>query len=326
MKISVVMATYNGERYLEQQIQSILSQSLAPSQIVISDDGSTDNTLNIIEKYACEQSNIVVLLGERKGINENFAGALAHCSGDYIALSDQDDIWHKDKLALLAKEACGSALLTYGRSELIDENDERIQCSSESFLGFGHYREGRVPLYFIFSNCVSGHNMLISRELLAETLPFPGECMYDHWIALVAAVRAEIRHVSGAITYHRIHGANSVNNAAQNSLAKKTRPKKSKHGKFSREKNSIVLRLRKGMAESKILSVDDYQFCQKLEQKMERLDGKIFDFELFVLLWRKRKDLFHGRLLRECRNRSLGGKYYRLIDYCRHSSENSRVI
>ena len=95
-KISVAMATYNGEKYIKEQIDSILVNLEKNDELIISDDGSTDNTINIIKSY--KDNRIILLNGPRKGVKQNFANAISYATGKYIFLSDQDDIWMKNKV------------------------------------------------------------------------------------------------------------------------------------------------------------------------------------------------------------------------------------
>ena len=97
--VSVVLCTYNGEKYIREQIDSILNQEYLPKEIIIQDDGSTDGTLSVIQEYAEKEPIIKIHKNNRgRGINSNFFDAMSKASGDYIAISDQDDIWAKEKL------------------------------------------------------------------------------------------------------------------------------------------------------------------------------------------------------------------------------------
>ncbi len=314
MNISIAMVTYNGEDYIEKQIDSILNQTLLPAEIVISDNGSTDHTLKIIEQIVRQTKIIRLIHCKKQGINYNFTHALAACRGDYIAFCDQDDIWQKDKLKRLSGALIEPVLLAYGKSVLIGENDQILDSDTESYLGFERYRKGHQPFYFIFSNCVSGHNLIISKKLLEWAMPLSDTCMYDHWIALTASVRSKIAYVPKAITYHRIHGANSVNNAVKKRESKKRGPKLSKFARFNTQRQGVLLRLEKGLQEGNNLSTTEKQYLLYLLERIKELNVKFFDIQLFMALFRARNQLFHGNPARECRNRATGGRYFRLLD------------
>ncbi len=314
MNISIAMVTYNGADYIEKQLDSILSQTLLPAEIVISDNGSTDGTLEILEQLVKKATIIKLIHCKKQGINNNFTHALGACCGDCIAFCDQDDIWQKEKLKWLSGAFDGSALLVYGKSILIDENDQILHTDTESYLGFGRYREGHQPFYFIFSNCISGHDLMISKQLLEQALPLSDTCMYDHWIALTASIRSKIVYVPEAITYHRIHSENSVNNAVKKRESKKRGPKLSKFARFNTQRKEVLSRLEKGLQEGDNLSAAEKQYLHYLLERNKELNAKFFDIQLFMALFRARTQLFHGNLARECRNRATGGRYFRLLD------------
>ncbi|RZL67923.1 MAG: glycosyltransferase, partial [Pedobacter sp.] len=124
--ISIALCTYNGEKYIEKQLDSLVSQSYTPIEIVISDDSSTDGTWNILEKYAAVYPFIKLFKSRiNLGFTKNFEQAISFCNGDFIALSDQDDIWDTDKLSILYNEL-GDSDLFYHDSNFIDENDNPI--------------------------------------------------------------------------------------------------------------------------------------------------------------------------------------------------------
>jgi glycosyltransferase involved in cell wall biosynthesis len=314
MDISVAMAVHNGQAYLEQQLDSILNQTLTPCEIVVSDDGSSDNTLAIVEKFARKEKIVKLVRCTAQGVNANFANAITACKGAFIATSDQDDIWHREKLAHLAAAWGSSTLLAYGRSELIDENNQQLDNKINPHFSLNNFRQGHQPFFFIFSNCVSGHSMLVAKQLVRCALPFPADCMYDHWLALVASVKSQIVFVPQAITLHRIHCCNTINNTAKNRTEKREGGKTSKFARFFAHRQVILARLEKGILESEGLSKEETEYLHKLKNSMAKLETVFFDKQLFFRLFRHRHQLFHGNFLKECRNKALGGNYFKLLD------------
>ncbi len=314
MNISVALATHNGSTHLKEQIESLLKQTLPPMEIIISDDGSTDGTCELLKQYSQNHATIRIIYSQKQGINSNFQNALSACSGDYIALCDQDDIWAIDKLAKLTARCTEKTLLLYSRSILIDGKGKKLQVAAEKYLGFNTCRSGHIPLYFIFSNCVSGHAMMISKKLIACALPFVDNCIYDHWLALIAASKTDIIYVDDAITYHRIHDNNATNNQEKNSAKKRNTIKPSKAKRYDVQQTAFVLRLKKVLSEGSDLSPVEHHYLTRLLNHISRNEYRFFNFRLAFLLLQKHKQLFHGNPLRECRNRALGRKYYRLLD------------
>ena len=127
MKVVVLMSTYNGQKYLRQQLDSLLNQTVRPTKILIRDDGSNDDTVNLLEEYASFYSFIEYYCGKNIGPAKSFFELINKCDGyDYYALCDQDDVWFKDKLEVaintLEKENKNIPLLYAGRFTLTDEN------------------------------------------------------------------------------------------------------------------------------------------------------------------------------------------------------------
>ena len=314
MNISVALATHNGSTHLKEQIESLVKQTLPPMEIIISDDGSTDGTCELLSQYSHNHATIRIIYSEKQGINANFQNALSACNGDYIALCDQDDIWKTDKLEKLAAHCTEKTLLLYGKSILIDDKGNKLPIAAERYLGFNTCRSGHIPLYFIFSNCVSGHAMMISKRLVDCALPFVDDCIYDHWLALIAASKADIVYVADAITYHRIHDNNATNNREKNRTKKQNTIKPSKVKRYHMQQTAFVLRLKKALSEGSGLSPVERNYLTCLLNHISRNEHRFFNFRLAFLLLQKRNQLFHGNPLRECRNRALGRKYYRLLD------------
>ena len=119
--ISVCMATYNGEKYLKDQLDSILKQIQSSDEVIISDDGSNDSTRYIIEKFQKEYKNIYLVDGPKRGVQKNFENALKHARGDILFLSDQDDIWMDGKVERVLKEFENSkTLCVVHDAEIVD--------------------------------------------------------------------------------------------------------------------------------------------------------------------------------------------------------------
>jgi glycosyltransferase involved in cell wall biosynthesis len=209
IKVSVAMCTYNGERFLAVQLDSILNQSYQNIEVVIVDDGSTDNTMAILRGYEERDSRIRVYQNTQNiGFVKNFERAIATCEADYIALADQDDIWFENKIADLMAEIEDS-LLIYSRVALIDADGQPL---GEEFPGSSVKRVGgSCALSLMLTNCVTGHACLIRRELFEQARPALASMPYhDQWLALVAAANGRLKASDKVLSYYRSHGENIV--------------------------------------------------------------------------------------------------------------------
>jgi len=207
--VSVVMCTYNGGRFLAEQLESICAQTYDKLQIIIVDDASADNSYEIIKHYADKDKRIQPYRNNNNlGFNLNFNKACRLATGDFIAIADQDDIWELTKIEkLLAKisEYPGTLL---------------VHCISARFEKFGkfhlkshklvNYLAGKDVRNFFLSNYISGHNILLRRSLLEKSLPFPGNVYYDWWLAAVASCNGKIAVVPEILVWHRMHDSNAT--------------------------------------------------------------------------------------------------------------------
>jgi len=179
-KIIVILCSYQGEAYIAQQLDSILNQSYQPIEIHVSDDCSTDNTANIVESYRDRFSNINFHQNSQNiGFLKNFEASLLRVKGKYIALSDQDDIWHPDKLLVAMEELKlveasfpNKPILVHSDLELIDMQGKSIGDTFFSKKGLSLPEE--KSLAKILGHCgVMGNTLLMNRNLIDKALPFP---------------------------------------------------------------------------------------------------------------------------------------------------------
>ena len=203
-RISVVMATYNGEKYIEKQLESILKQLNDNDEVVISDDCSTDKTKNILKKYAANYSNIKLLDGPRKGVIKNFENALKNAKGDIIFLSDQDDIWVDGKVEkILCEFSKGYDLILHDAS-IVDENEKVLE---DSF--FKHRNSKKGFLNNLIKNSYLGCCMAFNKDILKVALPFPDNIeMHDWWIGLVTEKIGNVSLLKEKFLLYRRHGNN----------------------------------------------------------------------------------------------------------------------
>ena len=205
--ISIALCTYNGEEFIRQQLNSLLNQTYTNIEIIAVDDFSIDNTVAILEEYAASDRRLNIFTNEHNlGYTNNFEKALNLCNGDLIAICDQDDIWHPDKLKIQSEAMSGHELL-YHDSEFIDESGKSMNLKISDKFNF--YR-GNEPAVFLYLNCVSGHSVLIKKSLLKSAMPFPKLFHYDQWLAYVATCNGSIDYVDQCLVQYRQHKHNST--------------------------------------------------------------------------------------------------------------------
>lgn len=178
--ISVCIPTYNGELFIKEQLDSILNQSTAVDEIIISDDSSSDRTVEIIKSYADTR----IRLFENQQFSSpifNLENALKHALGDFIFLADQDDIWENNKVELLLKKL-RTNLLVVSDGQIINQNGEVIAASI-----FNIFKSKQGFTKNFIKSSYMGCCMAFNKDLLKSVLPFPkGIAMHDLWIGLNA--------------------------------------------------------------------------------------------------------------------------------------------
>ena len=220
IKISVALATFNGERYLRQQLESIAAQSCPPDELIACDDQSTDDSYRILQEFASSAKFAVhvYLNDQRLGVTRNFEKAIRICAGDVIALSDQDDIWNREKLELFENVfASSDAGLVFTDAELVDAALKSDSRSLWQAVGFNSKRQklaahGRTLEVLLQSNVVSGATMAFRAGFRDAVLPIPVDegLLHDGWIALIIAAMAEIRFISEPLIKYRQHRAQTI--------------------------------------------------------------------------------------------------------------------
>lgn len=184
MRISVAMATYNGEKYLREQMDSILANLSADDEIVVSDDGSDDTTWAILEEYQSKSEIPIRLVkGPKMGVISNFERALIACKGDYIFLADQDDVWAPDKVEKVMKAFRDHVQLVMHDAVVYNESMNTVLM--ESYFEYRHSKPGVWAN--LMKNSYMGCCMAFRRELVRQILPIPTNIqMHDQWIGVIS--------------------------------------------------------------------------------------------------------------------------------------------
>lgn len=206
--VSIALCTYNGEQFLVEQLDSIVNQTYPNLEVIIVDDGSKDETISILQSYSKKHTNIKIYQNEvNLGYIKNFEKAITLCSGEYIALSDQDDIWILNKIELQVEEI-GNNILIYHDSEFVNQQGASLNKKMSDILKM---YEGESYRPFLFFNCLSGHECLFHKSLIAASIPFPKEIFHDRWLAFTATNRGSIKYLDVPLVKYRQHEKSDTN-------------------------------------------------------------------------------------------------------------------
>ena len=222
--ISVALATYNGEHFIGEQLESIKNQTLLPTEIVISDDNSKDRTLEIFAEVLDatwrSRNNVKVTVmtnAKALGPGPNFEQTIAACTGDYIVLCDQDDLWHRDKVQTLcdALASDGAALLVHSDARLVDAEGRPLGMKLSEGIGMSQEERelllsGKSLSAFVKRNLATGATMMVKRELVDMAFPLPRQELHDGWLALTAALVDGVRFLPRELIDYRQHGGNQI--------------------------------------------------------------------------------------------------------------------
>lgn len=200
-RVSVAMAVYNGEKYLRQQIESILYQLGNDDEIVISVDPSSDGSKAIAEDFAQQDKRIHVIEGPGHGVIRNFESALTAVSGQYIFLADQDDIWLHDKLLTCLSNMVEKNVTAVMHDAVV--TDDSLHKIRDSFFE-GSYEPG--VYHNIKRNRFIGCCMAVKKEVLELALPFPKRLpMHDQWLGLMAKKLGTVIYIDKPLLFYRRH-------------------------------------------------------------------------------------------------------------------------
>jgi len=219
--VAIVLAVYNGGKFLEQQLESIALQDYQDWSLYVRDDGSQDDSLAIIEKFSKQDQRVQVLADAKGnlGARDNFASLIRLnelTPYKYVAFSDQDDVWQQNKLSVqldlmrkMENQFPESALLVHSDMIVVDATLNMIAPSFMDYQGIRH-EENALPV-LLTQNFVTGCTALVNKELLDIALPVPEEAlMHDWWLALCASVFGHIGYIDKPLVKYRQHDKNEV--------------------------------------------------------------------------------------------------------------------
>ena len=215
-KIDILLTTYNGEKYLEEQIESILNQSYTHIQLIISDDGSTDRTREILKKYE-KNSKITIYYQEKNlGYIRNFEFLLTKVENELYMLSDQDDVWKPNKIQdTLKKLEEENADLVFTDLEVVNENLELINTSFNRSMNKEHKIKKTIDtkqFEYLYNN-ITGCTIMSKKKWINEILPIPKNSKYvihDSWIGLIISLNGKVTYLDKPTIQYRQHGDNQI--------------------------------------------------------------------------------------------------------------------
>ncbi len=205
--VSIIMGTYNGAVFLSEQLDTLLAQDYPNVEILISDDASTDKTAKILAEYAVSHPSLVIHYNkENVGYNKNFERLFHLAKGEFIAVADQDDIWHPQKISLMLKGWRPDVKLMYCATMRFKKCPVDWKAKPpKSYRRFEGTDARKISIF----NTVSGHAMVIKKTLLPHILPLPENVYYDWWSAVVAACNGGVAFFPHVLVYQRVHELNA---------------------------------------------------------------------------------------------------------------------
>jgi glycosyltransferase involved in cell wall biosynthesis len=224
--VSVALCTRNGERFIEEQIRSVLTQTRLPAEIVVSDDSSTDRTVPLIRSvveahrlnYPESSIDLTIIVNSIPlGVAANFEQAIKTCTGEFIALCDQDDVWFPERVesALAVFESRPDLLLVHANARLVDESGADLEESLFIALGVSdalqrEIHQGGAYELLLRRNLVTGAATMFRRELASLAVPIAMGWLHDEWLAIVAAALDRLDLIAESLIDYRQHGRNQI--------------------------------------------------------------------------------------------------------------------
>jgi glycosyltransferase involved in cell wall biosynthesis len=217
-RVSVAMCTYNGERFLLRQLASIALQTRLPDELIVADDGSSDQTTRIAADFAASVPfPVKIFVNERKlGFVANFEHAVRLCEGDFVALSDQDDAWYPTRLerSLQAFAEHPDAGLVFSDADIVDEQDNPTGVRLWANFGFQEAQKQQLlrgdPTALVKNRFVTGATVMFRRQLMESCLPVGAGWLHDEWFAVIAASVGGIVPIDEPLIRYRRHSSQQV--------------------------------------------------------------------------------------------------------------------
>jgi glycosyltransferase involved in cell wall biosynthesis len=279
-RVSIALCTYNGARYLPAQLDSILGQTWKNIEVIIVDDCSTDETKALIAIYGQKDNRIHFFENESNlGYNKNFEKAFSLCTGEFIAISDQDDIWELNKIERMINNWPEGSLFVYSLSGNFagDNFETRTEAAKIRYAPVDDIHQ------LVFNSPVHGHACIFKKELLKQCLPFPADIYYDWWMSMHAASAGVIGCIPITLTWHRDHSQNS----SRTLMTIKNRVER------DHQLRRQMMHFIETFCHSTIAAPGQRQSLLRYAGMLKKMNGKKFSVEMFWYVMKNRRLVFH---------------------------------
>jgi len=276
--ISVVVCTYNGAKFIEEQLASITGQTYAITEIIVVDDASSDDTFKVLERAAARDSRIALYRNEvNLGFTANFEKVMKMANHDFIAIADQDDVWHVNKIEKMMAAFLPTAAAIYCDSVRFTKTVPTSPVANKKNRRISGTQVRKLAMY----NTVSGHALIIRKSLLEHALPIPSAIYYDWWLAMQAVANGGLQFLDEILVYQRAHDNNVT-------IAKNTSEK------ALRDNYRTMLGTHlNAFTQIDALSATDKDFFIDFENHWSQMQQEGSSTGLFFFMLKHRKDLFH---------------------------------
>ncbi len=273
--VSIALCTYNGEKFLHEQLESLLNQTYKNIEVIIQDDCSSDSTVAICEAYAAKDSRVCIEVNESNlGFNKNFEKCIGKCGGDYIAVSDQDDIWLLNKIEVMLSQWGSDILLMHHASKSFEKHPLPPLTISKKYLP-----SGCTDVKFLLGmNHIQGCTVLFHRDLLGYIFPFP-EMYYDWWLGLSALINGKVYYLNENLIYHRRHDSSAFFSTH----------KGKERARHYQERKKILEEIRR---RNILIKEEDKKYLEEMIDVYGGLCNLGFSFSAFLWMMKNRKYRF----------------------------------
>jgi glycosyltransferase involved in cell wall biosynthesis len=291
--VFIALATYNGEKFLHEQLDSIYNQTYKNIEVIASDDCSTDGTVEILKEYKKKYGLKYFVNKKNSGFVKNFEKAISKCKGDYIALADQDDIWMPDKIERLVSEI-GDYSLICSDAELIDGRGQKIADSFQRYSN-NYIADGKDFATMVFRNFVTGCTALITKDLIRKALPIPdGVHHHDWWLALIASKTNGLKYLNEPLIKYRQHSSNDTGANKKINFFQKINEFNLKQDKGQFRKEIINIR---AMLSSNYFAKEEKEIIRNRLIFYEDILNTKVHFSAFKIAYKNRNYMLAGRSL-----------------------------